>query len=206
MLNISLIFPALWKTRGNFTGPMPRLSTYLLCAGHCPSQLNDLSISLMASISQRRKLRLPENEGPFPRPQGYATSSAPHPSLGRFSWGLEGSTLNCVIRLIWSLFSSETSSRESVTEKWGSLWLGCFAPKVLLPMRLSPLRPPQASTRALGCWVGRPDAVFCRGWGVPPWGSHSPPPFRPRFSAPHPFHVFFFFLLQYWFFILLLKT
>ena len=105
--------------------------------------------------------------------------------------------MNCVIRLIWSLFSSETSSRESVTEKWGSLWLGCFAPKVLLPMRLSPLRPPQASTRALGCWVGRPDAVFCRGWGVPPWGSHSPPPFRPRFSAPHPFHVFFFFLLLF---------
>lgn len=103
--------------------------------------------------------------------------------------------MNCVIRLMWSLFSSKTSSRESVTEKWGSLWLGCFAPKVLLPMRLSPLRPPQASTRALGCWVGRPDAVFCQGWGVPPWGSHSPPPFRPRFSAPHPFHVFFFFLL-----------
>lgn len=84
MLNISLIFPAPWKTRGNFTGPMPRLSTYY-GAGHCPSRLNDLSISLMASISQRRKLRLPEDEGPFPRPQGYATSSAPHPSLGRFS-------------------------------------------------------------------------------------------------------------------------
>ena len=31
---------------------------------------------------------------------------------------------------------------------------------------------PRASTRALGCWVGRPDAVFCQGWGVPPQGSH----------------------------------
>lgn len=59
-------------------------------------------------------------------------------------------------------------------------------------MRIPPLWPPRASARTLGCWVGRPDAVFCQGWGAPPWGSHSHPPFRPRFSAPHPFHVFLF--------------
>ena len=44
--------------------------------------------------------------------------------------------------------------------------------------------------------------MFCQGWGVPPQGSHSPPPFRPRFSAPHPFHVFFFFFLLFGYFVL----
>lgn len=84
MLSISLIFPAPWKTRGNFTSLMPRLSTYYVL-GTAPVSLMTSAYQLMVSISQRRKLRLPEDEGPFPRPQGYAISSAPDPSLGRFS-------------------------------------------------------------------------------------------------------------------------
>lgn len=87
---------------------------------------------------------------------------------------------------------SALRDRRSVTEKRAergfverrSSGAGLVCPKVLSP-RTSPLWPLRLSG------AGGQTLCSARGGGAPPAGSHSPPPFRPRFSAPHPFHVFF---------------
>lgn len=91
---IGLVFPAAGSPAGNCAHP----ALAELCPRRCPSSLR---MSQVVSMFQMGKLRLQEDEGVFPRPQGSADTPMPPPlprqASGRWS--------SCAIS-IWScLFS-----------------------------------------------------------------------------------------------------
>lgn len=92
-------------------------------------------------------------------------------------------------------------------QEWGSGGAGLVCPEGSCAARTSVT---SAAAEALGVPGRGSDPVFCQGWGGTAQGSHSPSPFRPRFSAPHPFHLFccrscfwkgFFVWLVFWIFL-----
>lgn len=133
----------------------------------------------------------PGRRGVFARPQGsFSHCRAPTSALqASRSWSY------CAV--------SSGPVCSALNEKWASRGFiegapvgpGWFAPKVLS------LRGCHLCGRR-GSWVLGRGARPCvlPGVGAPPGGSHSPSPFRPRFSAPHPFHVVVGFSSCFWVF------